>query len=272
MSRFDHFFAKLSAAGFAFIVAAAVPAPVMAQDNEEVDQGGRRIVGGEPADIKDHPWQVAIDIKGGLCGGSIIGDKWVLTAAHCFKLATQPADVKVKMGVTNIVDSGTWVEVERIVRHEGYVPATHENDLTLLKLTSRTGGSIISLAKPGSAPSVGQSLEVTGWGHTAEKGQRSPILMKAAVPVIDNAVCNEPQSYNGLVKEHLMCAGHKDGGIDSCQGDSGGPLVLRSWTGSTLVGVVSWGVGCARKLKYGVYTRVADYRDWVGGAIASGGN
>jgi secreted trypsin-like serine protease len=95
------------------------------------------------------------------------------------------------------------------------------------------------------------------------------VLRKAAVPVVDTRVCNEPASYNGAIREHMLCAGHKQGGTDSCQGDSGGPLVLRGSDGPVLVGVVSWGVGCARKLKYGVYTRVADYRRWINGIIAA---
>lgn len=254
--------AALALIGFACLSTIAA-----ADDEEEIAQGGRRIVGGEATDIKKHPWQVAIDVKGGLCGGSIIADRWVLTAAHCFKASTVAEDVKVKTGVTNIVDDGTWNEIERLIVHPDYSRTTKENDLALLKIKSRTGGSIIPLARDTTFIAVGQPLEVTGWGHTAEKGQRSKVLMKASVPLVSNNTCNEPASYDGKILEHMMCAGHKDGGIDSCQGDSGGPLVLRSWSGPTLVGVVSWGKGCAQKLKYGVYSRVADYRDWISGTI-----
>lgn len=103
-------------------------------------------------------------------------------------------------------------------------------------------------------------------------GRPSPILRKASVPVVDTAVCNGPDSYNGQIKEHMICAGHKEGGIDSCQGDSGGPLVLNGADGAVLVGVVSWGKGCAQKLKYGVYTRVAENRNWINRVVAANRN
>jgi hypothetical protein len=91
--------------------------------------------------------------------------------------------------------------------------------------------------------------------------------MKATIPFIETATCNAPDAYNGNVLPGMMCAGFDEGGIDACQGDSGGPLVLRGPDGAVLVGVVSWGEGCARKLKYGVYTRVTPYHDWISAVI-----
>jgi len=75
-------------------------------------------------------------------------------------------------------------------------------------------------------------------------------------------MCNAPNAYNGHIKAGMMCAGYKEGGVDSCNGDSGGSLVWRTSDGPVLVGVVSFGEGCARKLKYGVYTPVSAYRNW----------
>ena len=89
------------------------------------------------------------------------------------------------------------------------------------------------------------------------------------MPYADTAVCNDPASYNGGVRPGMMCAGYREGGIDACQGDSGGPLVWRTPDGPVLVGVVSFGDGCARKLKYGIYTRVSAYREWIDRAIAA---
>src|SRR5262249_38683933 len=106
-------------------------------------------------------------------------------------------------------------------------------------------------------------LEVTGWGRTYEGGATSSDLMKATVPYVDSAVCNEPSAYNGSILPGMMCAGLHEGGVDACQGDRGGPLVFRHADGRLLVGVVSWGEGCARRLKYGIYTRVTTYRDWI---------
>ncbi len=101
--------------------------PTFAQ--EEIKPAGRRIVGGEKADIKQHPWQVALDVridgKSYLCGGSLIADRWVLTAAHCFDGRTKPADVRAKTSVTNYAVQGQWLDIERVVRHVGYNPKTH---------------------------------------------------------------------------------------------------------------------------------------------------
>ena len=93
------------------------------------------------------------------------------------------------------------------------------------------------------------------------------MLLVANVPYVKQEDCNSPAAYNGKIADTMICAGEKDGGVDSCQGDSGGPLVSRESTGPVLVGVVAFGDGCARKLKYGIYTRVSRYRDWIRGTI-----
>ena len=243
---------------------------------ETIKLGGRRIVGGEKTDIKDHPWQVALNIKTPegtyLCGGSIIAQRWVLTAAHCMEPGTKSENVKAKAGATNYISAGTWTPIKRVVVHEKYNPKTFENDLALLKLASPPSGKVIPIADAAMTLSVGQPLEVTGWGATSEGGDAARNLLKGTVPYVDNAVCNEPKAYNGGIGAHMMCAGHRDGGVDACQGDSGGPLVWRTEDGPVLVGVVSFGEGCARKLKYGVYTRVSSYRDWISRVVASDRN
>ena len=110
---------------------------------------------------------------------------------------------------------------------------------------------------------------MTGWGRTKEGDEKpaSEVLQKGEVPYIENATCNAKDAYDGKIKPGMMCAGYRDGGVDSCQGDSGGPLVLRGQDGPVLVGVVSWGEGCARKLRYGIYTRVTAYSDWIAKTI-----
>src|SRR6476469_786345 len=110
----------------------AISEPVWTQ--ETIKLGGRRIVGGEPTDIKQHPWQVALTIGGNLCGGSIIAQKWVLTAAHCVRPVPELSGVKAKAGATDYTSGGIWTQIEKIVVHEGYNPTTNENDLALIKL------------------------------------------------------------------------------------------------------------------------------------------
>jgi secreted trypsin-like serine protease len=243
-------------------------ANIAAQD--AIKPFGRRIVGGEPTDIKEHPWQVALTIGDNFCGGSIIAQKWVLSAAHCFSPSPTPSEVKVKADVTDYTGGGIWTGIEKFVVHQSYVPGNHEYDLALIKLKAPTAGRVIPLASPGLSVPNGQPLEVTGWGVITEGGMDpSKVLLKASVPYVDNAACNVPTAYNGGITPGLICAGYHEGGIDACQGDSGGPLVWRTPDGPILVGVVSFGDGCARKLKYGVYTRVSAYRDWIDRTIVS---
>jgi secreted trypsin-like serine protease len=253
----------------ALVIADLHPTGVFAQ--EEIYHG-RRIIGGEETDIKQHPWQVALTIKrpegSYLCGGSIIAQQWVLTAAHCFPTPATPSAVTVKAGATNYVTEGVWSAIERIVVHEGYDPHTHANDIALIKLKAAPTGKVIPLATADTSLKPRQPLEVTGWGVTSEDGGTSHVLRKARVPYVANTTCNESASYNGRILSAMICAGEREGGIDACQGDSGGPLVWRSTEGPVLVGVVSHGNGCARKLKYGVYTRVSAYSAWINNVVA----
>jgi secreted trypsin-like serine protease len=269
--RFRSLWALLTVGSLALFGQSIAP---VAQD--EIKPAGRRIVGGEKTDIKQHPWQVALNIRVAdriyLCGGSIIADRWVLTAAHCFNRSTHPKKVRAKTAVNNYQTQGVWADIDRIVIHEAYDSGTHEHDIALIRLSSPPRGAVIPLVAPDKSIPVGQPLEVTGWGATTEGGDGSRLLLKATVPLTDNDTCNGPSAYAGAIKAGMLCAGYRDGGVDSCQGDSGGPLVWRSSHGPVLVGVVSWGEGCARTLKYGVYTRVSRYADLVGNVIVRYGN
>jgi len=256
------------------LISLLLPGSTAAQ--EEIRPLNRRIVGGEKTDIKQHPWQVALNVQidgqDYLCGGSIIAQLWVVTAAHCFGKSTAPRDVRAKAGVTDYITAGVWLDVERVVVHEAYEPKTQQNDIALIKLKSPPVGRVIPLADGSLDVPVNQPLEVTGWGATMEGGSASHSLLKAIVPLADTAACNAGDAYGGRIKEGMMCAGFREGGVDSCQGDSGGPLVWRTLDGPVLVGIVSWGDGCARKLKYGIYTRVSVYRDWIDRVLIAGGN
>jgi trypsin len=233
----------------------------------------RRIVGGEKTDTRQHPWQVALTIDGSFCGGSIIAYKWILTAAHCFASSTRTSAVRAKAGATKRI-GGAWTEVERVVIHDQYNAKKQEHDLALVKLKFPPAGEVIPLANPGLQLRPCELLEVTGWGRTSEdpQGTISNELLKANLPYIEAAACNAPDAYNGAIRPGMICAGYDEGGVDACQGDSGGPLVYRGPDGPVLVGVVSCGEGCALKLKYGVYTRLATYRDWIANVIKSDRN
>lgn len=241
-----------------------------------------KIVGGEVAVRGDDPWQVAL-IGGdnvGLdrrpfCGGVLVADTWVLTAAHCVDENTRPSQVSVLVGATDVGPDGgaRRVEVHRIILHPLYLsgkPPRH--DLALLQLASSAAGRFTAAITPLSVDDETKALvgeataRVTGWGVLGagdEYGVRQ--LRFVDLKIVSNRTCNDRVAYKGRITDYMVCAGFA-GTLepkDSCQGDSGGPLTVRLAGKRYLVGIVSWGDGCAIKERPGVYTRVARYSAWV---------
>ncbi|MFZ5910111.1 MAG: trypsin-like serine protease [Chloroflexota bacterium] len=244
------------------------------------------IVGGAPADPGEWPWQVALvygDATGPnfwydqFCGGSLISNQWVVTAAHCVTNGTTPnnaSEVDVVAGIYDLWAPAAGYQhrnVANIVVHPKWDPNTMDYDIALLKLASPVtlGGSgetktaAVPLVPSGIGALTGTTSWVTGWGNTESSVGYPDELYEVSVPVIANSVCNDASHYNGDITDRMLCAGYDAGGKDSCQGDSGGPLVVWNSSQWQLAGIVSWGDGCAEPYRQGVYTRVSEFVDWI---------
>ncbi|XP_061566601.1 mast cell tryptase-like [Cololabis saira] len=222
-----------------------------------------RIVGGEDASPGDWPWQIALYTYGTFqCGGSLITDQWVLTAAHCI-MGSDVDNAEVHLGVNNLGSDADRViqELERVVCHPDYDSFSLNNDICLLKLVAPVNFTDyiqpVCLASENSTFYDGDPTWITGFGIT------DLTLEEVEVPIVGNkqCQCNLPQF---TITDNMLCAGLEDGGKDSCQGDSGGPQVVQkdsmTWVQA---GVVSNGEGCGFPMKPGVYTRVSQYQEWI---------
>ncbi|KAF3703112.1 Plasminogen [Channa argus] len=224
-----------------------------------------RIVGGCVSKPHSWPWQISLRTDAGVhfCGGTLIHQQWVLTAAHCLERSRRPASYRVVLGV-HTERATELSKQERTL--EKLVLGPNGADIALLKLERHAiiNDKVLPVCLPEKDYIVPSDTEcyVTGWGDTQGTGGDG-VLKEAGLPVIENKVCNRPSYLNGRVKDHELCAGNIDGGIDSCQGDSGGPLVCSAQNSYVLQGVTSWGLGCANAMKPGVYARVSKFIDWI---------
>ena len=234
-----------------------------------------RIVGGEEAKLGEWPWQVFVKILKGnensysFCGGSVVAQRWVLTAAHCVVSRSSgvvsPSKIKVLAGTQNRRKGGRWIDVTAVRSHDGFRRRPTRNDVALLKLARPAGVAPVELpdaARVADIAPPGTGVTVTGWGTLLEEGDIVDHLMEVEVPVVSEQACRAAYP-GGAIDHRTLCAGLAEGGKDSCQGDSGGPLVVRDGTQWVQAGVVSWGGGCARPGQYGVYMNVGAFADWL---------
>jgi len=254
-----------------------------------------RIVGGTEAVPHSWPWQAKVKICSRwrctkLCGGSIVSSSYVVTAAHC--IPPRGYTGLITVGDHDIEDLDKKNEnqdfsyrktyrIMKVLSHRHWNKRSRYNDIALLKTSSpinfNDGVKPICLPDNDVCINDHTACVVTGWGKTGEKEDTSAVLQEVAVRTLPNDMCSRKLIYDSNVNaEKQICAGFVEGGKDSCSGDSGGPLVCKSsekgpWM---LYGIVSWGYGCARKNKPGVYVRVSSYVSWIEHAIriSRGGN
>ncbi|XP_072293080.1 coagulation factor IXa [Eucyclogobius newberryi] len=234
----------------------------------------KRIVGGNLVSEGEIPWQVALIAQPNghlFCGGSILSNRWVITAAHCTVEALDPFIIRV--GELDLfVKEGTEQDHEVLERHihprYNSSESLYNHDIALLYL--KTPISFSSTVRPicvgprtfieglvqGASPA-----KVSGWGRTRFLGSMSGVLQQVEVPFTDRSQCKE--SSSARITPFMFCAGYHSEAKDACQGDSGGPHANLHQDAWFLTGIVSWGEECAKEGKYGVYTRVSLYYSWI---------
>ncbi|XP_062964810.1 hepatocyte growth factor activator [Cynocephalus volans] len=239
-----------------------------------------RIVGGSSSLPGSHPWLAAIYIGHSFCAGSLVHTCWVLSAAHCFSHSPPRESVSVVLGqhfFNRTTDVTQTFGIEKYIPYPLYsVFNPSDHDLVLIRLKKKGDRCAvrsqfvqpICLPEPSSPFPAGHKCQIAGWGHMGENmSDYSSSLREALVPLVADHKCSSPEVYGADISPNMLCAGYFDCKSDACQGDSGGPLACEKNGVAYLYGIISWGDGCGRLNKPGVYTRVANYVDWINDRI-----
>ncbi len=194
----------------------------------------------------------------------------VLTAAHCVDGTGADTSIGVTYSVADLQDTTRVTRTSTYVYSApGFSDVTTGKDWALIKLNSPISGAATLPIATTTAYNSG-TFTIAGWGATSEGGGQQRYLRKASVPFVSDTTCSASGSYPNLVKSDSICAGYSQGGTDTCQGDSGGPMFRRDAGNAWIqVGIVSWGDGCARPNKYGIYTEVSTFASAIAAAAAN---
>ncbi|KAM6178247.1 coagulation factor X [Rhynchocyon petersi] len=229
-----------------------------------------RIVGGTNCKEGECPWQALLinEDNEGFCGGTILSEYYILTAAHCLHQAKR---FKVRVGDRNTAEEeGNEMvhDVEMIIKHNRFDLETYDFDIAVIRLKTpilfRMNVAPACLPEKNWAESTLMTQKtgiISGFGRTHEKGRPSTVLKMLEVPYVDRNTCKLSSGFT--ITQNMFCAGYSTKPEDACQGDSGGPHVTRFRDTYFVTGIVSWGEGCARKGKFGVYTKITSFLKWI---------
>ncbi|MEM7156708.1 MAG: serine protease [Myxococcota bacterium] len=248
-----------------------VPRPPSDKRGKGFHQEQLRVVGGRPAKAGDFPFATPLLADAGegewyqFCGATPISPTWLVSAAHC---DARKGDVAAP-GSLNLNEIEAPIKIKRVVSHPGYdegVAPQFDNDIALIELEEEWTGPVAKVVD--ATPGAGTDVVVIGWGATHSGGTTQNRLRFAEFDILDFGGCqlaygdqpgSEPPTPS--ISERMLCAAGPS--KDSCQGDSGGPLLANVGEDNVLLGIVSWGYGCADPQFPGVYTDAADYREWI---------
>ncbi|XP_056156165.1 hepatocyte growth factor activator [Lampris incognitus] len=238
-----------------------------------------RIMGGNTALPGTHPWMAAIYIRESeFCAGTLISSCWVVSAGHCFSRSPRKSTIRVVFGQQHFNVTGPNTKtfgVEDYIfpkKFSVFNPMLH--DIVLVKLKREDGRCVrrTPFIRPICLPDKDMTFPdhyccaISGWGHTHEKANGYSTLQEAGVRLVPHSTCTKPEVYGNHVTSDMICAGSSQC-ADACQGDSGGPLACAKGDVSFLYGIISWGEGCGRVGKPGVYTKVGNYIDWINSVV-----
>ncbi|XP_036617393.1 acrosin-like isoform X1 [Trichosurus vulpecula] len=250
-----------------------------------------RILGGKDTRPGAWPWMVSMQLitnsgqRSHACGGSLLTPTWVLTAAHCFKGTRDLSQWRLVVGAWEVqwAAAATLSNLEqerkavRILLHEQYNSWTENNDIALVEMNKPVHcGYLVQIAclpRPSDDPvKDSEPCIIAGWGYKEENAsQPAAVLQEAEVKIISLETCNGTEWYQGFIHSNNLCAGYPEGKIDTCQGDSGGPLMCKDKSSNTFVvtGITSWGTGCGRVKRPGVYTSTGNFLEWITSKIGA---